>query len=56
MMGWPAGWTAGRGLDNNARLKLCGNGVVPQQAIVAYRLLLPRLGQQQWGVEECTAC
>lgn len=47
MMGYPAGWTV---LDQpptgmttsqirNARLKACGNGVVPQQALAALHLL-----------------
>jgi DNA (cytosine-5)-methyltransferase 1 len=47
MMGYPAGWTV---LDQppagmtdsqirNARLKACGNGVVPQQALAALSLL-----------------
>jgi DNA (cytosine-5)-methyltransferase 1 len=40
MMGWPIGWTAVPGVSRNDRLRLCGNGVVPQQAIAAYRSLL----------------
>ena len=38
LMGWPAGWTD-VGISRNARLKICGNGVVPQQAAMALRLL-----------------
>jgi len=40
MMGLPAGWvTAVPGLPRNAQLKALGNGVVPQQAALALRLL-----------------
>lgn len=40
-MGLPAGWVTGvPGLSRNDQLKLLGNGVVPQQAEVALRLLL----------------
>jgi DNA (cytosine-5)-methyltransferase 1 len=43
MMGLPAGWiTEVPGLSRNAMLKLAGNGVVPQQAELALRLLLDR--------------
>lgn len=42
MMGLPAGWvTAVPGLNRAAQLKALGNGVVPQQAAAALRLLLP---------------
>jgi DNA (cytosine-5)-methyltransferase 1 len=42
MMGLPAGWvTAVPGLSRNDQLKALGNGVVPQQAAAALRLLLP---------------
>jgi DNA (cytosine-5)-methyltransferase 1 len=42
MMGLPAGWvTAVPGLGRNEQLKALGNGVVPQQAAEALRLLLP---------------
>jgi len=45
MMGLPAGWvTAVPGISRNAQLKLAGNGVVPQQAVLALRLLLERAG------------
>lgn len=41
MMGLPEGWVTGvPGLDRNAQLKALGNGVVPQQAAMALRLLL----------------
>lgn len=32
-------------LSRNAQLKALGNGVVPQQAALALRLLLPLLGE-----------
>lgn len=42
MMGLPAGWvTDVPGLPRNAQLKALGNGVVPQQAALAVRLLVP---------------
>lgn len=40
MMGLPAGWITGVGLKRNDELKACGNGVVPQQAELALRMLL----------------
>lgn len=40
MMGLPEGWITGVGLKRNDELKACGNGVVPQQAELALRLLL----------------
>jgi DNA (cytosine-5)-methyltransferase 1 len=40
MMGLPDGWVTGVGLKRNDELKACGNGVVPQQAELALRLLL----------------
>ncbi|WP_240742980.1 hypothetical protein [Microbacterium sp. K36] len=46
MMGWPAGWVTvpAIGLSRAEQLKACGNGVVPQQAAAALRLLLARPG------------
>lgn len=45
MMGLPAGWiTEVPGLSRNAQLKLAGNGVVPQQAGLALRILIDRAG------------
>ena len=42
MQGLPEGWvTDVPGLSRNAQLKALGNGVVPQQAAMALRLLLP---------------
>lgn len=42
MMGLPAGWiTDVPGITRNEALKLCGNGVVPQQATAALRDMLP---------------
>ncbi|MER7077940.1 DNA cytosine methyltransferase [Saccharopolyspora kobensis] len=44
MMGLPVGHVSEvPGLSINQQLKLCGNGVVPQQAELAIRLLLPTL-------------
>lgn len=41
-MGLPGGWVTGvPGPSLNEQLKLLGNGVVPQQAVAALRLLLP---------------
>lgn len=42
LMGVPAGWITGEeiGLKRNEMLKACGNGVVPQQATLALKLLL----------------
>jgi DNA (cytosine-5)-methyltransferase 1 len=40
LMGLPEGWITGLGLKRNEELKLAGNGVVPQQAELALRLLL----------------
>ncbi|MFJ2502574.1 DNA cytosine methyltransferase [Microbacterium sp. NPDC087592] len=46
MMGWPAGWVTAPdiGLSRAEQLKACGNGVVPQQAAAALRVLLARPG------------
>jgi DNA (cytosine-5)-methyltransferase 1 len=40
MMGLPAGWVSGVEMARTHKLKLLGNGVVPQQAAVAYLTLL----------------
>lgn len=40
MMGLPKGWITGLGLSRKDELKACGNGVVPQQAELALRLLM----------------
>ena len=40
MMGLPEGWITDVGLKRNEELKACGNGVVPQQAELAFRILL----------------
>jgi DNA (cytosine-5)-methyltransferase 1 len=40
MMGLPEGWITDAGLTRNEELKACGNGVVPQQAELALRMLL----------------
>ena len=40
-MGLPAGWvTAVPGVSRNDQLKMLGNGVVPQQAMIAIRTLV----------------
>jgi DNA (cytosine-5)-methyltransferase 1 len=41
MMGWPDGWvTDVPGITYREAIKICGNGVVPQQAAAALRFLL----------------
>ena len=40
MMGVPKGWITDCGLTRNEELRACGNGVVPQQAELALRILL----------------
>lgn len=41
MMGLPAGWiTDTPGITRNQALKMCGNGVVPQQAAAALNHML----------------
>jgi DNA (cytosine-5)-methyltransferase 1 len=46
MMGLPAGHvTAVPGLSRNDQLKALGNGVVPQQAAAALRVLLGHVGR-----------
>jgi hypothetical protein len=40
MMGLPDGWITDAGLTRNEELKLAGNGVVPQQAELALKILL----------------
>lgn len=40
MMGLEPGWITDVGLTRNEELKACGNGVVPQQAELALRILL----------------
>lgn len=40
MMGLDHGWITDAGLKRNEELKACGNGVVPQQAELALRILL----------------
>lgn len=43
MQGLPDGWVTGTpGLSRADMLKILGNGVVPQQAAAALRMLLPR--------------
>jgi DNA (cytosine-5)-methyltransferase 1 len=41
MQGWPDGWvTDVPGVTRNDALKICGNGVVPQQAAEALRRMI----------------
>lgn len=40
MMGVPEGWITDAGISRNEELKAAGNGVVPQQAELALRILL----------------
>jgi len=44
MMGLKPGWVTGHGLSRKDELKACGNGVVPQQAELAIRLLMEGVG------------
>jgi DNA (cytosine-5)-methyltransferase 1 len=46
MMGWPLGWVTDPvlGLSRSEQLRACGNGVVPQQAATALRIMLAREG------------
>lgn len=47
MMGWPAGWvTDVPGITPNEALRLCGNGVVPQQIQAGIRFLWPFLSAE----------
>ena len=39
LMGWPDGWVTDL-VDNTAALRIAGNGVVPQCATAAYRMLM----------------
>jgi DNA (cytosine-5)-methyltransferase 1 len=43
LMGLPEGWVTGAGLKRNEELKACGNGVVPQQAALALRVIFAEL-------------
>ena len=47
MMGWPEGWVDLDGLSRANRLKILGNGVVPQQAAAAYGQLLARASSEE---------
>lgn len=49
MMGVPEGWITGVGLTRNEELKACGNGVVPQQAELALRMLMEGVSLTQPG-------
>jgi len=47
MMGLEPGWvTSVPGLSRNDQLRLLGNGVVPQQAMLAFSLLWPRIATE----------
>ena len=43
MMGLPEGWITGQGLHRKDEIKMAGNGVVPQQAKYALKILLDRV-------------
>jgi DNA (cytosine-5)-methyltransferase 1 len=47
LMGLPEGWITGLGLKRNDELKLAGNGVVPQQAELALRILVASIEQER---------
>jgi hypothetical protein len=49
MMGLPDGWITDVGLTRNEELRACGNGVVPQQAELALRVLLEGIPIQRGG-------
>jgi hypothetical protein len=49
MMGLPEGWITDVGLSRNDELKACGNGVVPQQAELALRVLLAGVALPRGG-------
>jgi hypothetical protein len=55
MMGLPHGWVTGAGLSRNDELKMCGNGVVPQQAELALRVLLEGVELQPATAEKLLA-
>jgi len=46
MMGLPAGWVTDPALrlTRNEQLRMLGNGVVPQQASLAFRLAVDSIG------------
>jgi hypothetical protein len=54
MMGLPVGWITDVGLKRNEELKACGNGVVPQQAELALRILLEGIEIEAGGTSEST--
>lgn len=39
-MGWPLEWCDVPGVSPDEQIKICGNGVVPQQAAVAVAYML----------------
>jgi DNA (cytosine-5)-methyltransferase 1 len=47
LMGLPEGWITGLGLKRTDELKLAGNGVVPQQAELALRILVESMEQER---------
>jgi DNA (cytosine-5)-methyltransferase 1 len=52
MMGLPDGWITDCGLSRNEELKACGNGVVPQQAELALRMLLDGIDLRVGGASD----
>jgi hypothetical protein len=49
MMGLPTGWVTDCGLSRSEQLRACGNGVVPQQAILALKVLLQNVAIEPGG-------
>lgn len=49
MMGYLAGWVTDV-IDREAAIRACGNGVVPQQALFALRIMWPRVVASLLGV------
>jgi DNA (cytosine-5)-methyltransferase 1 len=47
MMGLPEGWITDVGISRNDELKACGNGVVPQQAVLALQMILSRKSESK---------
>lgn len=51
-MGLPDGWVTGvPGVGRNAQLRILGNGVCPQQAILALTVLLARAAEGERHAE-----
>jgi hypothetical protein len=48
LMGLPRGWICDVPISRPDKLKICGNGVVPQQAVAALRQLLQIIQEAAW--------